>query len=69
MQLKINGQPQIFEGETLRLTDYLASKGIRPETVAIELNLTVLNKARYAETLLKEGDEVEIVRFVGGGAA
>lgn len=69
MRLKINGQTESFDQDALRLTDYLASKGIHPGTVAVEVNLTVLDKTRYADTFLKEGDEVEIVRFVGGGAA
>ncbi len=68
MQLKINGKTETFDQETLRLTDYLSSKGVRPETVAVEINLNIIEKSRYAETFLKAGDEVEIVRFVGGGA-
>ena len=69
MRLTINGKIESFDQDSIRLSDYLSSKGIHPSTVAVELNLTVLDKSRYADTLLKEGDEVEIVRFVGGGAA
>jgi sulfur carrier protein len=68
LRLKINGKAEIFPQETIGLSDYLAAKGIRPETVAVEINLIVIDKARYAQTVLREGDEVEIVRFVGGGA-
>lgn len=68
MQIKINGKMESFDAPTVRLTDYLASKGVRPETVAVEINLNIIEKSRYADTLLKAGDEVEIVRFVGGGA-
>lgn len=67
-RLKINGREETLAPGLLRLTDYLASKGIRPETVAVEINLNIIDKNRYAETLLRAGDEVEIVRFVGGGA-
>ena len=35
--------------------------------VAVELNLTVVKKAAYDRSLIKDGDEVEIVNFVGGG--
>jgi len=35
--------------------------------VAVELNLTVVKKAAYDSAVIKEGDEVEIVNFVGGG--
>ena len=35
--------------------------------VAVELNLTVVKKAAYDSSVIKDGDEVEIVNFVGGG--
>ena len=35
--------------------------------VAVELNLDVVKKAAYDSSVIKEGDEVEIVNFVGGG--
>lgn len=35
--------------------------------VAVELNLAVVKKAAYDSSVIKEGDEVEIVNFVGGG--
>ena len=35
--------------------------------VAVELNLAVVKKAAYDSALIKDGDEVEIVNFVGGG--
>jgi len=35
--------------------------------VAVELNLTVVKKTAYDSSVIKEGDEVEIVNFVGGG--
>lgn len=67
-RIRINGQLESFDADEVLLSDYLASKGVRPETVAVEVNLTIIEKSRYAETRLKHGDEVEIVRFVGGGA-
>ena len=41
--------------------------GIDPRRVAVEHNLTIVPKDRYATTLLREGDRLEIVHFVGGG--
>jgi len=35
--------------------------------VAVELNRIVVKRSRFAETLVRDGDEVEIVSFVGGG--
>lgn len=66
-RLRVNGQDEVLPGRVTVL-EYLTAKGIRPETVAVELNMTVLAKSDYARTFLEPGDEVEIVRFVGGGA-
>ena len=38
-----------------------------PPRVAVELNRDILPRDQFAETLLKEGDRLEIVQFVGGG--
>jgi sulfur carrier protein len=41
---------------------------VLPERVVVELNLTILKQAEHAGRALKDGDQVEIVQFVGGGA-
>jgi len=68
MKVKINGQLEEFSGEKVNLLQYLQQKDIRPEIVAVEVNLHVINKQRYGDVYMAEGDEVEIVKFVGGGA-
>jgi sulfur carrier protein len=55
--------------DPLTVQQYLVSLGIDPRRVAVELNLDILPKALYDGTQLKEGDTLEIVHFVGGGAA
>ena len=40
---------------------------IDPRRVAVEHNLVVVRRARYDSTVVRDGDEVEIVNFVGGG--
>jgi thiamine biosynthesis protein ThiS len=40
---------------------------IDPRIVAVERNRVVVKRAQYGETALAEGDEIEIVAFVGGG--
>ena len=61
----INGEQVNEAGSTL--ADYLARSGLGESRVAVELNGDIVPKAKYAETVLKDGDKVEIVRFVGGG--
>jgi len=69
VRVRINGKDEVLSAASITVSEYLASKGVRPETVAVELNLNVIPKADYPKVHLKEGDEIEIVRFVGGGAA
>ena len=68
IKLRINGRAVELEGPT-PLGDYLASLGVDQRAVAVELNERILERSELAGTILGEGDEVEIVRMVGGGAA
>jgi thiamine biosynthesis protein ThiS len=51
----------------LSVSDLLQELEIDARRVAVELNLTVVKKAAYDSSLIKDGDAVEIVNFVGGG--
>jgi sulfur carrier protein len=65
MVVKVNGEArEVREGETVRAL--IGRYNLSPEKVAVELNRRLLRGERY-DTGLKEGDEVEIVTFVGGG--
>ena len=65
MQVKVNGDSrEVSEGETLRAL--VGRYNLLPEKVAIELNKRLVRSEKY-DTALKEGDEIEIVTFVGGG--
>lgn len=52
-----------------RLTELLAQLALKPELVVVELNLNILKREEVPQAMLKEGDRVEIVHFVGGGGA
>lgn len=66
MNITTNGEAASIE--PLSVHDYLISLGIDPRRVAVELNRDILPKAQYQETMLQEGDCLEIVHFVGGGS-
>jgi thiamine biosynthesis protein ThiS len=51
----------------LSVTDLLGRLGIDTRRVAVERNLVVVRRAHYDTEIVSEGDEVEIVNFVGGG--
>ncbi|MDH5641742.1 MAG: sulfur carrier protein ThiS [Nitrospira sp.] len=65
MQVKINGKPEEIPGGTV--LDLLNSKKIEPQMVAVEVNDTVLDRDHLATTALKEGDQVELLFYMGGG--
>ena len=66
LRITLNGDAHELAGP-LTVTELLARLDIDPRRVAVEHNLTVLKRDRFATTMVQEGDEVEIVNFVGGG--
>ena len=65
MKLKVNGdERELPEGTTIRAL--VEQFQLTPEKVAIELNRRLVRTDKY-DTSLRDGDEVEIVTFVGGG--
>ncbi len=66
MQIYINGQEQVWsEGGTLAVLVDKFDLNIRK--IAIELNLAIVPRSLYDETILCDGDKIEIVQFIGGG--
>ena len=67
MQLFINGAAKSVDGigTLAELIDHLGMKGDR---VAVELNREIVARAQWSATDLHDGDRLEIVHFVGGGA-
>lgn len=66
MQITVNGKQHDFvSGSTI--SDVVAALEVKTDRIATELNLSVIPKAKYAETELNDGDKLEIVSFVGGG--
>lgn len=63
--VKINGEQKNLAGQVL--SDYLQEAGLDSARIAVERNGEIVPKAKYGETVLADGDTLEIVRFVGGG--
>lgn len=63
--VKINGALTDAGGKSI--SEILAELGYSDRRVAVELNREIVPKSEYSGTVLKDGDSVEIVRFVGGG--
>jgi thiamine biosynthesis protein ThiS len=66
ISIHLNGEPRSArEGQTI--LDLLRSLEIDPQRVAIELDRRIVKQPNWAATELRDGAEVEIVQFVGGG--
>jgi thiamine biosynthesis protein ThiS len=66
LTITLNGDAQIVPGP-LTVADLLARLDIDPRGVAVERNFVVVKRDAYAATQIEEGDQIEIVNFVGGG--
>jgi len=66
MTIRLNGDEHTLPGP-LSVADLLARLEIDPRRVAVERNFHVIRRDAYAATVVNDGDEIEIVNFVGGG--
>ena len=66
MQLTVNGKPRQVESASTLLA-FLQDIGVDPRIVAVERNGDIVKRDRFGETMLGDGDTLEIVRMVGGG--
>ena len=70
MNLQINGEEKRFDlPEPATLAALIENLGMKSDRVAIELNRDIVPRDRWSDTVLKEGDSLEIVQFVGGGSS
>ena len=63
--VRINGEDTDAAGRTV--AEHIVSAGFNPARVVVELNGEIVPKAAYADTVLRDGDSVEVVCFMGGG--
>ena len=66
LQITLNGEAHELAGP-LTVADLLAQLDIDARRVAVEHNLIVLKRETFGTTVVREGDAIEIVNFVGGG--
>lgn len=67
MQILVNGNPKQFEVSTMTVADLVRELKVVGKRIAVECNGEIVPKSQYAESLLKEGDQLEVVGAVGGG--
>ena len=69
MKLQINGEDRELAASPtpFTLAALVEQLGMKPDRVAVELNLDIVPRDRWPQTVLNEGDRLEVVHFVGGG--
>jgi thiamine biosynthesis protein ThiS len=67
MQITLNGEKRKIP-DNMSVMGLLGFLAIEHQRVAVELNERIVKKDRYAETVVKEGDSLEVVSFMGGGS-
>lgn len=65
MLVTINGKPEHVQETTV--LELLKSKSLDPHMVAVELNARMLEREELATTPVKEGDQLELLFYMGGG--
>jgi thiamine biosynthesis protein ThiS len=66
LAVTINGEARRVPGPTTLLA-LLAHLGLDPRTVVVERNREIVRRVRLGETMVADGDAIELVHFVGGG--
>jgi len=69
MKLTINGEGRDFESPSspFTLAVLVQMLGMKSDRVAVELNRNIVPRGQWPDTVLHEGDRLEVVHFVGGG--
>lgn len=64
--IRVNGEHRRVRGG-MTVADLALELGLDPHKVAVERNLVVVSRSKLAQVEVEDGDDFEIVTFVGGG--
>ena len=67
MRILLNGHRRELEGDQRNVASLIGELGLEGKRIAVERNGEIVPKSCYADTLLEDGDKLEIVGAVGGG--
>ena len=68
MNIHVNGEERSLSSSEVSVCELLEQLGLQNRRVAVEVNQHIVPRAQHADHRLQNGDKVEIVHFVGGGA-
>jgi sulfur carrier protein len=67
MRISINGKVKQFDNERMTISALVMTLNLTGKRLAIEKNGDIVPRSQFSETILRDGDELEIVGAVGGG--
>lgn len=68
MNIKVNGEDTNLEKSDVSVTELLKIKDVKmPDMVSVEYNGEILDREAFETTLVKDGDQLEFLYFMGGG--
>jgi sulfur carrier protein len=69
MQVQVNGKPHSLENSSISLVEFLRVQGFDPEMngIAVAINFSVIPRSTWAETVVNEGDAIEVIGALQGG--
>ena len=66
MEITLNGEKYTLETGN-NIVDLIEKLGLNINKLAIERNLEIVPRSKFAMTIIEEGDKLELVHFIGGG--
>ena len=66
LKIKLNGEDHLL-GKPVNISSLLLMLGLPAANLIVELNRELVPENQYKETVPANGDELELIRFVGGG--
>jgi sulfur carrier protein len=66
ISITLNGMSEMVESST-SISTFLLERHIHPGHVVVEVNKQIVTKDKFEDVIFREGDRIEILRFVGGG--
>jgi thiamine biosynthesis protein ThiS len=66
MEIFVNGESKPLDA-AMSLSEFIERLGMKGDRVAVERNRDIVPRAQWTSTILQDGDQLEIVHFVGGG--
>jgi sulfur carrier protein len=68
MKISVNGKEQQHTGNEIALLELIKQNNVQqPDMISVQLNENFINREDFETTLIREGDEVDFLYFMGGG--